>query len=353
MRILNRYIWSSVLLPSIGVVFTIVALESLFSFLAELENLRRDYHALQAMQYIATTMPRRIYDFLPLAILLGALTGLGMLANSGELTVIRAAGVSVARVSRMALRPAILLLVVGLLLGEFVVPYTEQVAERNKNEQLGRSTTINLREGYWHREGDEFIHINGVGEEGTLYGVTRYEFTETRELKNALFIEEAQHQGDYWEIKGLHGSRLEANQVVTFTEESGRWETGLSPDLLKVVSMKPEHLALSKLWEYITYLQEQQLEVGEYKLTFWQKILQPFAIIGMVLIAISFIFGPLRETPMSLRLTTGAIAGLLFHYGQQFIGHISLVFHLSPFIAAASPPLLCCVLGVWLLSRIR
>lgn len=353
MRILNRYIWSSVLLPSIGVVFTIVALESLFSFLAELEHLRRDYQAFEAMQYIVTTMPRRIYDFLPLAILLGALTGLGMLANSGELTVIRAAGVSVARISRMALRPAVLLLLVGLLLGEYVVPYTEQVAEQNKSEQLGRSDTINLRDGYWHREGDEFIHIKGVDNDGTLFGVTRYTFNEQRELTKALFIEEARHQGDHWATKGVHGSLLGERNVETFHENEDRWDSGLSPDLLKVVSMKPEHLALSKLWEYISYLQQQQLEVGEYRLTFWQKVLQPFAIIGMVLIAISFVFGPLRETPMSLRLTAGAIAGLLFHYGQQFIGHISLVFNLSPFVAAAAPPVLCCVLGVWLLSRIR
>src|SRR5699024_11304022 len=89
MRILNRYIWSSVLLPSIGVVLTIVALESLFSFLAELEHLHRDYRALEAMQSIATTMPRRIYDFLPLAILLRAFTGYGLLSDSAGITAIR------------------------------------------------------------------------------------------------------------------------------------------------------------------------------------------------------------------------------------------------------------------------
>src|SRR5699024_6214891 len=142
-------------------------------------------------------------------------------------------------------------------------------------------------------------------------------------------------------------------KVTTFEEDSIAWDTGLTPEFLAVAAVKSEHLALSKLWEYITYLQEQQLEAAEYQLTFWQKILQPLAILGMVLIAISFIFGPLREVPMSLRLTTGIIAGLLFHYGQQFVGHMSMVLHVSPVAAAAAPPVLCCILGVWLLLRIR
>ena len=98
-------------------------------------------------------MPRRIYEFLPMAILLGALIGLGMLASSGELTVIRAAGVSVGKVTRLALRPAILLLLVGLLLGEYVVPYSEQLAQSNRAVAEGKGEAISSRHGFWHREG--------------------------------------------------------------------------------------------------------------------------------------------------------------------------------------------------------
>ncbi len=353
MKILRRYIWWSVLVPALGVIGVLVVLDGLFSYIAELEGLRANYQAWQAFEFIVTTMPRRIYEFLPMAILLGALIGLGMLASSGELTVIRAAGVSVGKVTRLALRPAILLLLVGLLLGEYVVPYSEQLAQSNRAVAEGKGEAISSRHGFWHREGNEFLHINAVDTEGVLYGVTRFAFNEERELERALFIEEARYQGGEWHTRGVHGSELAADKVTTFEEDSIAWDTGLTPEFLAVAAVKPEHLALSKLWEYITYLQEQQLEAAEYQLTFWQKILQPLAILGMVLIAISFIFGPLREVPMSLRLTTGIIAGLLFHYGQQFVGHMSMVFHVSPVAAAAAPPVLCCILGVWLLLRIR
>lgn len=353
MRLLRRYIWWSVLAPALGVIGVLIALDGLFSYIAELEGLRANYQAWQAFEFIMTTMPRRIYEFLPMAILLGALIGLGMLASSGELTVIRAAGVSVGKVSRLALRPAILLLLIGLVLGEYVVPYTEQLAQSNRAVAEGKGEAISSRHGFWHREGNEFIHINAVNTEGSLYGVTRFAFNEDRELEQALFIEEAHYQDGQWRTKGIHGSTLAEQKVTTFKEETLEWITGLTPEFLAVVAVKPEHLALSKLWEYISYLQEQQLEAAEYQLVFWQKILQPLAILGMVLIAISFIFGPLREVPMSLRLTTGIIAGLLFHYGQQFVGHMSMVFHVSPVAAAAAPSVICCVFGIWLLLRVR
>jgi lipopolysaccharide export system permease protein len=56
---------------------------------------------------------------------------------------------------------------------------------------------------------------------------------------------------------------------------------------------------------------------------------------------------------MGARLTAGIVAGLIFHYGQQFFGSLSLVFHTSPLVAGFAPPLICIVIGVWLLRRVR
>ena len=353
MRLLNGYLWRAVLVASLGVIGVLVALDCLFSFISELEGLRGNYQALQALQFVFTTIPRRFSDFLPMAILLGTLIGLGVLANSGELTVIRAAGVSVGQVSWMVLRPALLLLLVGMSVGEFVSPYTEQIAQSNRAIAEGGGEALSSRYGYWHREGDEFIHINAVQPNGVLYGVTRYRFRADRTLEEAQFIQRAIYQGGHWFMEDVRGSHLLEDRVVPYTQENGVWETSLTPELLSVVVLDPERLALTKLVEYSRYLKQQGLEASEYQLSFWQKVLQPLATLGMVLIAISFIFGPLREVTMGLRLTAGIVAGLLFYYGQQFFGHLSLVFNTSPVMAAAVPPLLCLGLGIWLLRRVR
>ncbi|MBM7332538.1 LPS export ABC transporter permease LptG [Alloalcanivorax marinus] len=353
MKLLNRYFWRAVLIPSVAIVAIIVALDCLFGFIYELEFLRGDYQILQALQFILTTVPRRVHEYLPMAILLGTLIGLGLMANNGELSVIRAAGLSTLRVSAMVLRPVIFLMVISLLIGEYLAPYSEQVAQSNRSLQEGGGEALRSDYGFWHREGDEFIHINTVQPNGVLYGLTRYRFTDNHTLAESQFVERALYQGDHWSLEHIQGTRFTDGGTDTYTERGGEWRTSLTPQLLSVVVLEPGRLAMSKLWSYSAYLKKQGLETADYMLAFWQKLLMPAATIGMVLIAISFVFGPLREVTMGLRMAAGIVAGLTFHYGQQFFGHLSLVFHTDPLIAAALPPALCVIVGIWLLARVR
>lgn len=349
---LRRYIWRTVLLPSLGVTGLLISLDCLFSFVYELEYLGGNYHALQALQFVLTTVPRRFCDFLPMGVLLGTLLGLGMMANSGELLVIRSAGVSTGKISWFVLRPAILLLAISLLASEFVVPWTEQVAQSNRAIARGGGDKP-MEYGYWHREGNEFIHINAVQPNGVLYGVTRYRFNDNQELVETQFDRRAIFQGDHWFLEGIRGTLLEGDKVETYRKSTGNWQTGLTPQILSIIVLDPAHIALRKLWSYSSYLKNQGLSADEYMLAFWQKVFMPPATLGMVLIAISFIFGPLREVSMGLRLTAGIVAGLSFHYGQQFFGHLSEVFHTSPFMAAMVPSVICLIVGVLMLRRVR
>ena len=353
MTLLRRYIWRAVMIPMLLIIAILMLLDGLFSFVYELESLRNDYQVLQALQFVVTTLPRRLAEFLPMAILLGALAGLGLLANSGELTVMRAAGVSTGRIAWMVLRPTILLLLIGLFVAEYVSPHTEQIARSNRSLAETGGEALGGVSGLWHREGNEFIHISAVEPNGVLHGVTRYRLDESQQLVETRFISRAIYQGDEWSLEGVRGSRLFDDPIETWSDDSGRWNIQLNPDVLSVIVLQPEHLAVSKIYEYARYLQQQGIHAGEYMLVFWQKLAQPFGVLGMVMIAVSFIFGPLRQVSMGLRMTAGILAGLAFHYGQQFFGHMSLVFDASPMWAALAPAIICLAAGVVLLQRVR
>lgn len=353
MKLLRRYLWWAVLLPSLAVLGVILSLDLLFSFVAELDSLRGDYGIFQALQYLFTTVPRRMHSFLPMAVLLGTLIGLGVLANTGELTIIRAAGISPVRITLLALSPAVMLLMVDLLLAEYVVPYSEQVAQSNRALAIGRSEEMRGRYGYWHREGNDFIHIQAAQPNGVLHGVTRYRFADNQQLSETQFIERAIYQGDHWFMEGVRGSKLLPDSIVPYEQSSGVWQSALTPELLSVLILSPDNLALSRLYSYTGYLRAQGLEAAEYLLSFWQRLLMPLATLGMVLIASSVMFGPLRQVTMGLRLTLGILGGMVFHYGQQIFGHASLVFGIQPLTAAAIPPLLALLAGLILLLRTR
>ena len=96
-----------------------------------------------------------------------------------------------------------------------------------------------------------------------------------------------------------------------------------------------------------------QLDSDDYQLALWGKILQPAAIGALVLVAISFIFGPLREGTMGFRIFAGVIVGIVFRTSQDLLAPASLVFGFAPIYAALVPILLCVAAGMLLLLRAR
>src|SRR5690606_1728477 len=169
----------------------------LFTYIGELEDLEGDYGALQALLYVFLTLPRRLYDLLPMAALVGCLIGLGTLASNSELTVMRASGVSIGRIMGSVLKPLLALMIAGVLLGEYVVPYTENLADSRRALAVGSGSAVKSK-GLWHREGNDFIHINAVHPNGTLHGITRYRFDDERRLIEASFATRASVEEEHW-----------------------------------------------------------------------------------------------------------------------------------------------------------
>lgn len=95
------------------------------------------------------------------------------------------------------------------------------------------------------------------------------------------------------------------------------------------------------------------MSASTFKLAFWQRLVQPFAALVMIMLAIPFIFGPLRSVTMGLRIVTGAAVGFAFYLLNQFFGPFCLVYQIPVFLGAILPTLFFAGLGFWLLKRVR
>lgn len=350
---INRYVAQAVFSAVFMVLLVILSLDLVGTFIDEVGGLRANYTVREVLIYLALSLPGRIYEYLPYASLIGCLIGLGMLANTSELVVIRSAGVSVKRITWMVLKPVLLFIALGAVLGEFVTPYTDQLAESRKAVALGEPRAQISESGLWNREGDEFMYFNAVDPDGILHGVTRYQFDAEQRLLQSSFARQAVHKEGYWEEQDIAITRFNEDATETDQLARRRWETELSPNLLNIVALEPEALAIGSLYYYSNYLAEQGLQSGEYRLALWQKLLQPLATVSLVLIAISFIFGPLREVTMGQRIFTGVVFGIVFRLSQSLLGPSSLVFGFPPVIAVLVPIGVCALLGVYLLNRTR
>ncbi|WP_245756628.1 LPS export ABC transporter permease LptG [Amphritea atlantica] len=349
---LDRYVGKQVLLSIMVVMLIVVGLDFLFQIIDEMSELNEGYTLIIALGYSALNMPAAFYEYLPLGCLVGCLLGLGGLANGSELTVMRAAGVSVWRLVRMVLKPVIVLAVVALFLGEYVAPYAGALGESIRAQHLNRGT-ISARTGVWHRENGEYIHINVVTPAGDIQGVTRLGLAPDSSLSFSSYAKSGHYQNGVWVLKDVAETRFLENKDQTQVQhyDSQEWNIELNPQRLKVLMVKPKEMSTSELYQYSQYLGDQELDNDRYMQSFWRKAFQPLAIIGLVLVAVSFIFGSLRSVSSGQRIITGVVVGMIFKISQDILAPMSSLYSIDPVWAALVPIMICMMLGSWLIKR--
>ncbi|MDY7218982.1 LPS export ABC transporter permease LptG [Denitrificimonas sp. JX-1] len=351
MRRLDRHIGSTVFLAIVAVLGVISALALLFAFIDELNDVEGAYTLWDAASYVGFTAPQRIYEMLPMAALIGCLVGLGALASNSELTVMRAAGVSIRRIVWAVMKPMLVLMVLGVLVGEYLAPWASSAGEANRSLVQSVGKAQSSKRGLWHRQGSEYIHVNTVQPGGKLIGVTRYVIDDEQRLLQSSFAREGLYQNDHWLLEDIVYTDLQARSSSVRQAQSERWDVEITPDLLNTVVMDPDTLPISGLWQYANYLGEQGLNASRYWLAFWVKVLQPLVTAALVLLAISFVFGPLRSVTLGQRVFTGVLVGFIFRIAQDLLGPASVVFGFAPILAVVLPALICAGLGFWLLRR--
>lgn len=356
MSLIQRYVARNVLGATVMVLLGVIGLDLIFRAIDEVNKVDSSYTVLKVMVYELLRTPERIYEFMPMVGLIGCLTGLGALANSSELIVIRAAGVSTFRLLWVALMPALMLLILAMLVGEYVAPRTEQMAVVYRAQARNMDTKALTERGVWIRDGDNFIKVNAVRSSGVMFGVSVFKF-EHLTLKEIVQAERATFADKNWAMENVRITRfdeLTGEEIITVEQQANhRWQSELNPDLLGTAVVAPEKLPLHQLWPYIGYLQQQSLNSSPYELAFWKKFFYPLVMISLVITGISFVFGPLRQVTMGYRIFWGVLAGVLLKTLQDTLGPVSLVFGFPAFFAMLLPVLICGTAGAFMLARVR
>ena len=359
MPVMDRYIGREVLRAILVVLAAFIALMTLFALLDELREDEAGYTLARAMWYVLLTTPRRIYEVLPYVVFLGALVGLGSLASHSEIVIFRTSGVSAARTFVSVVYPAVLCLTIGIFIGEVVAPRGEQLAEVYKTQALQDSEEITLAGGYWYREGRMVMYVAGLGGHNELTGLRQYWYGEDKELVRALTADRATYiagndsvEGT-WLLQNVVETRFEGGNTIRETARRKNWEGQVDPRVLSVrVLVDPRKLSLFDLSYQIQYMIREGLNPSTYQLAYWSKILQPFAVLGLALLALGFVLGPLREVSMGVRLSVGILVGLGFKYLQDLLAPMSIVYDLPPVLAVLVPIIGCWILGAWGLRRL-
>jgi lipopolysaccharide export system permease protein len=245
---------------------------------------------------------------------------------------------------------------VSLFVGEYILPDVERVARNDRTRALSDESQITSLFGYWYREGNTYLHFDEIGG-GALGGVSHYYFDDNNNLERTLYARRAvfhdvRENEKYWLLERVRITDFKGEATVTRRQPSLKWHSELTPDLLSTeILVQPDKMSISQLGAKIDYMRSQGLNSGKFEIGYWQKVLMPIATVGLVFVAISFIFGPLRESTMGMRVVSGLIVGILFRFIQNLLTPASLVYGFPPLIAIVVPILICLAIGYTLLRR--
>lgn len=351
--IVAKHVTTTTAFAMFGATAILAGLQVLFTYMGELGDLKAGYGAWQALLYVLWSAPQYLYEILPISALIGAVLGLGTLASNSELIVMRASGISLWRIVGWVMRSAMLLVVLSFLLSEFVIPYSNEHAKSVKSH---RSTAeLGAVNGYWTREGQRFVYIDYANSKGQLKQVQMLDFDQAYRLDSVLNAEQGQFMKDgQWKLENAQQMNILQQGNAQLTQNSDQiLPLALQPKYVHMVTIDPEDLAPSQLVSFMTYMHQYSQVPKTYLLAFWQKVGSPFSLIALVLIACSFIFGPLRQHSMGFRLVIALFVGLSFYYMQDFLGYASLVYSPSPAWFVFLPIVMMFGIGSYLLYRSR
>ncbi len=353
--IFNRYIIKQVLSSTFLVVTVMLGLVFFTTLLGEFQDIGRgDYTFAQAVIYVALRLPHNLYLFSPMLILLGGIIGLGMMTSHQELMVIRCSGFSLRRLMLAIFYSASLLIAFMVLIGEGLAPAMDHKAALRKQNAQNSGQAVVTASGVWLHEKNDFFHVNRVMAHHHLEGVTRYQFNASHQLIAAYRARVMDLKDDKWLLQDVVKTTfLPQSGTQTSTTAQEIWDFTLNPNLLSVGLVAPEEMSLTHLLHFSRHLVENGLQASQFQLAFWQRVLQPFATIVMLFLALPFVLAAPRSTVMGLRLLFGVVLGFLFYLCNAFLGQISVIFQFPPFFAAALPIILFSGICYGVLRRVR
>ncbi|GAB3483876.1 LPS export ABC transporter permease LptG [Marinomonas epiphytica] len=348
---IDRYVSSSVMWGFLIVVLVLLGLDYALTFIEQIKKVNDNYTVQSLLQVLLYRLPGKFSEYVPIASLIGTLMGLGTLASTSELTVMRAAGMPIWRIGVAACQPILFVSLVGMGVSEFVAPPAEQRANLIEKLQDQNSGTFSLTGGVWLKADNNFIYIDAADNDGKIYGIQIFSPNQ-QQLKSATTAKSAEHlDGTNWMLNDVSETIFYADKTEVNHFETRTWSMSIQPEHLFLASQEAESLSLSQLLSYQRYLHQQNLDSGPHELEFWSKALRPAASLALVIVALSSVFGPLRSSTMGGRIFSGVMIGLAFQNGLNLFGRMSIAADFPPFIGVSIPIGICLLAGVWLMRR--
>lgn len=339
LKIYERYMAREIYAATALVLVAFLALFAFFDLIHEFEDLGKGgYQLHHAVMYVTLTMPGRVYELFPIAVLIGTLYGLTLLARHSEITVLRASGLSTRAMLSSLGKIGIIFVLLTFVFGEFIAPPAEKAAQELRLKATSALVAQEFRTGLWVKDELSFVNVRDVLPDASLRQVRIYQFDQKYQLLSISEAERGVFQPpDHWKLENVVRTLFDGERARVERMPELEWRSALNPDILSVLMVVPERMSLSTLYVYIRHLADNQQKTERYEIALWKKIFYPLATLVMMALALPFAYTHNRMTAVSIKVFTGVMMGITFHMLNGLFSHLGVINGWRPFFSAITP----------------
>jgi lipopolysaccharide export system permease protein len=370
MMVLRRLIYREVSGAVALVAFAFLGLFFFFDFIDELPAIGRPsplnpalrYELQDALLQVLLLVPGRLYEVLPIAVLIGAIFVFARLAQASEYTILRTSGLGPWRALRLVLGLGLVFVGITFVVGDYMAPAAGKAAQLLKAQHLGR---VNVGgSGAWLKEKQAYsqysVNVMAMNGQGELEGIRIFEFDNQGRLISRTQAQTGRIDEGGWLLQQVRRTDLAAPgagdpDVQQRALPTLLWPNSLTAEMVAVALLRPDRMPTADLYRYVQHLETNGQSSQRYELEFWRKVFYPLSCLVMVVLALPFAYLHFRSGGITGYVFGGVMAGISFFLLNNVFGFIGNLNNWLPWLAAASPSLIYSLVSLtafgWLVLR--
>jgi lipopolysaccharide export system permease protein len=302
-------------------------------------------------------LPNLIQTLFPFIALFGGMLTFFRLSRTSELTVVRAAGVSV----WLFLLPSMILaFFAGVFLLSVVNPISSvmsaKAAQMDAQYLRKRSSLLMLSvDDLWLRQIDEnglsVIHAGGATNKGIdLTNVIIFRYDTNEQFSKRIEANRAKLRKGYWELEDV---LLTSPEQPGIFQKSMKLETTLTVSQIQESFAPPKTLSFWELPSFISTLEEAGFSALDHRIYWHSLIALPVLLVAMVLVAATFSLRATRRGGGGLLIMAGITTGFVFYFFTDIVKALGQAGNLPVYLAAWTPAVAMVLLGVSMMFHLE
>ena len=366
MKTLRKLIYGETLWSITWVTVGFLTLFTFFDLVDELQNLGRSnpvdgtvYQMRHALLYVTLLAPSRLYELLPISVLIGTIFVMARLAQSSEYTILRTSGLDPWRALKLLLTLGSVFVALAFVVGDYVAPASDKASQLLKARYLGRITLGQT--GAWLREkqatSSYVVNVKALSPDNAMQGVEIHAFDSQGRMQAIMQAREAVFESDQaWQLKEGEVFRVRNPESFAPTQtqsppspqtegleqkklERLRWETSITGEMVAAALLRPDRMGTLDLFSYIRHLKANGQSAQRYEIEFWKKVFYPLSCRVMVMLALPFAYLHMRSGGISAYVFAGVMIGISFFMMNNIAVYVGNLQQWQPWLAAALPGL--------------